>query len=221
MLIDAIKTGDRIDISLETSIALIDWTKAYVSRVEAVVNKNKILVHVPFAQGRPVRIPVGSGCTVRFSTERGILRFFVKVNEYLVEENFLLVSLKLTSEGEKIQRRDFFRFNCSIAILFFPLNENGETDEMFPKEGIVRDLGGGGMRMLSRNIISDGTMIRANLQLGSESIIVFGQVLRREELPNAMISNQYRIKFAAMSTLDQDKIIQYIYNQQRKNLQRS
>jgi c-di-GMP-binding flagellar brake protein YcgR len=221
MLIDAIKTGDRIDISLETLISKIDWGKAYVSRVEAVVNKNKILIHVPIIRGAPVRIPVGSSCVVRFSTERGMLRFDVKINEYLIEEKFLLVSIKLTSEGEKVQRRDFFRFNCSIPILYFPLNDNGETDEKSPKEGVIRDIGGGGMRMLSRDIIPDNTIIRAMLQLDSESIMIFGQVLRREELPNAMISHQYRIKFAAMSTLDQDKIIQYIYNQQRKNLQRA
>jgi c-di-GMP-binding flagellar brake protein YcgR len=219
VFIDQVKTGDRVYISVGRSLH-VDWKQAYISQVEAILEDNRMLIQAPTHMGAIVRLSVNEDCNLCFITGRGKILYNARVAENIVEDGLRYVALRLIGSGEKMQLRDFFRFNCSIPIYFYLLDEEGEPADPGPKSGTVRDIGGGGMRMLSKVFIEPKTMIRAMLQLNNEAILTFGHILFRDKLENAAAPYQYRIKFAAMSKIDQDKIIQFIYNEQRKSLQR-
>jgi c-di-GMP-binding flagellar brake protein YcgR len=88
-------------------------------------------------------------------------------------------------------------------------------------DGIIRDLGGGGMKMMSAQNVAEKSLIRVMLQLNNEYIMVFGEVLHRVRGSDAILPYQYGVKFAGMSKADQEKIIQFLYAEQRKALQRA
>jgi c-di-GMP-binding flagellar brake protein YcgR len=217
--IDQIKTGDRVYISIGRSLH-VDWKQAYVSSVEAILEDKRLIVQSPMHMGAIIKLAVNDDCQLCFITARGKILYDARVSENIIEGGLRYTSLRLVGNGEKMQLRDFFRFNCSIPLFFYLLNDEGEPADPEPKAGTIRDIGGGGMRMLSKVYVEPKTIIRAMLQLNEDSILSFGHVLYRDQLENALTPYQYRVKFAAMSKIDQDKIIQFIYNEQRKSLQR-
>lgn len=217
MLIDNIKTGDRIEIALKSKGRS---DKIFLSQVEAVIDKSKILIHAPIEKGQLLKLPKEVTYTVLFIADKGMYQFDAEVTDYLKVDGFSLLSIKLTSPGERVQRREFFRFDCSIPVGFAVINESGEQTEAGLKQGIIRDIGGGGMRLLAKDIIPIKVLIRASLMLEEDYIMIFGQVLHRENSPNDAYPYQYRVKFTAMSNTEQEKIIQFIYNQQRKALRK-
>lgn len=219
MLIDNVKTGDRIDITYRNP-SPAEANTVYVSRVEEVDNKRKVVAQAPFYGGAYIRLPLKKTFSLKFTSERGIARFDAEVEKNMNVDGFRVIAFKLLDDGEKLQRRAFFRFNCAISIQFHVLDANGDVTNETPIEGIIRDIGGGGMRMLSRTILPDNTIIRSVIQLDKDYVVAFGLVLHMLHKPEATHPYQYGIRFESMTTADQERIIQYIYNEQRKALQR-
>jgi c-di-GMP-binding flagellar brake protein YcgR len=240
----------------------INWDDAYVSRVEAVVGKNKVVINAPIHFMQEVRLSINATCVVRFSSKRGYIRFKARVIEHIFENNMVFIVLRLSGEGSRTQQRSFFRYECSIPVKFYIVKEeedpaekkaadntasdekntgNEPNDESLPDEkpydGIILDISGGGVRIATRPFITDGVLLRIPLPLypaawmgrGSdaepptpehETLIVFGKVRDRQEKKDAAYPNQYHVQFTALSKIDQERIIQFIYEQQRKSLQR-
>ena len=220
MAIEAIKPGDRVEISMIIR-APINWNAAYKSKIEEVSNKSgAIKILAPFHERRIVMLPKSEQCMVRVTTATGMFIYSAAVAGMVKENGLDFALLKLAGDGTKTQRRDFFRFNCAIPIEFFLLNEDGEPLDNIPKEGLIRDMSGGGMRMLSKEIIKINTLLRLVLQMDRGELMIFGHVLRKNDNPNAVHPYQYHLKFTAMSSAEQDKLVQYIYQEQRKSMQR-
>jgi c-di-GMP-binding flagellar brake protein YcgR len=231
MYIDHIKAGDRVDIHMGLK-STVDWSDAYVSRVEAVVGKNKVVIYAPMHLGQEVRLAVNAACTVRFSSKRGYIRFRARVTEHIREENILFIVLRLSGEGSRTQQRNFFRYECAMAVKFYIYNENekpanGEPPDTKPADdklhdGIVLDISGGGIRLATRPVMAEGVLLRIILPLNpdQEPLLAFGNVRDRQEKTQAVYPNQYHVQFTALSKIEQERIIQFIYNQQRKSLQR-
>ena len=219
MSTNEIKAGDKVEISLERK-AVIEWDKAYVTKIEEVVDDGVVLIHAPMQKGRTVKLPIDAPCSLRISSDRGFYLFSARILEYFTRENFDVYSFKLTTKGEKTQRRDFFRFKCAIEVNYVVLKDNGEPNDEGEKEAMIRDMGGGGLRLLSKEIIPKSVIIRIILLLDTNEFMIFGKILRSEYNVHSVYPYQYRVQFTAMTTAEQDKLIQYIYQEQRKSLSR-
>lgn len=217
MLIERVKNGDRVEI---TAVGPNGDEATFKTKVETVLDKNRVIIQAPIEKGRNIKLPKEMKYSVLFISDLGMFRFGALVTDYMTVDGFNMVTLKLTTEGERVQRRDFFRFNCNIPVEFIMLNEEGEQEGTATQEGVIRDIGGGGMRMQSAFSMEEASRIRATLQLEDESILAYGQVLHKQYSPGTKPPFQYRVKFTAMSNTEQEKIIRFIYNEQRRSLQR-
>ena len=149
-------------------------------------------------------------------------RFRSKVDGLETVDGLKMVRFTLTDNGERTQRRDFFRFNCAIITQFMVINkEDGEDQNPEMLEGLIRDLGGGGMKMYSKHEINDKSFIRAMLKLDDEYIMIFGEVLHKSKNRDGDLPFQYGVRFTAMSKQDQERVIQHLYIEQRKLLQKA
>ena len=220
MSTENINIGDRVEISMEKTPPA-NWDDAYVTKVETVKDNNTIIIHAPFKKGQLVKLPLNVICITRISTKSGFYLCEAKAIEYLTEDGLNIVAMQIVGEFEKTQQRNFFRLACAIPITYYILNENGELASNQAREGLIRDVGGGGMRMLSKEQLDINISIRLELQLEKSSLMMFGQVLRKDDNPRAVYPYQYRVRFTAMSSTEQDKLVHFIYQEQRKILSRS
>lgn len=220
MLIDNIKIGDRIEINLLRDNRL---GKVYISQVEEILSENEVLIHVPISYGQLVKLSLREKYSMLFFTEKGMVRFDSEIISYTKENEFNFMQVRLISEGERIQRREFFRFSCLLPMKFAKID--GEIDENIITnkpivDGIIKDLGGGGIRFVSNESIEEGKKIKSIIMLGDECLVVLGKVLHKQFFPKSNFKYQYRIEFFGMQEAEQEKVIQYIFNEQRKTMRK-
>jgi c-di-GMP-binding flagellar brake protein YcgR len=208
--------GDRVEI---TQLSIRHGERTYNSKVEAILGTDVALIYAPMEKGRALRLSDKDGYSLLFISERGVFRFRAKISSYVEVDKFQVIRFLLTDKGERSQRREFFRFNCSIGTKFSLINkEDGEESSKEMEDGIIRDLGGGGMKLMSAYNMKENIVIRLMLQLDEAHIMILGEVVHKKQNAKAMLPYQYGVKFMALSKADQEKIIQYLYNEQRKSL---
>jgi c-di-GMP-binding flagellar brake protein YcgR len=218
LLIDNVKTGDRVEI---TPMSMKNEETSYMSIVEAVLNRQIVLVHAPTHGGAIIRLSSEINYFLQFMSGKGFFKFRARVNELLTIDGFKIVQFYLLDKGERTQRRDFFRFDCAIPTKFVAVDNEGMDQDPVMMDGLIHDLSGGGMKMMSANEVKEKAFIRVMLQLNDEYIMIFGEVLHKKYNRDSVLPFQYGVKFAAMSKADQEKIIQFLYMEQRKALQRA
>jgi len=225
MFEESAKVGDRMEVHHKFAKKPV---KAYVSQIQDILGPNQFVAYAPMEYGQIIKLPNGDGCSVLIFTEKGIIKFDAEILKNVVKENVYYIVLRVMDEGERIQRRDFFRFDCVLDFTFGivdigTLNEETRKHvlEECKMQGIIKDLGGGGIRFLSNDDIDEKVDICCVIPLESEVILPIGKVLHKQYFPKSNYTYQYRAQFYDMPQHDQEKVVQYIFNEQRKILRRT
>lgn len=216
MFLEQISIGSRVEISLEKNGETV---KTYTSLVEDIYGNNKVLIYMPISYGKLVKLPVNEIYTFVFITDKRMFKYNGKITKYININKFNFMIIELLSEGEKIQRREFFRFNCMLPLKFQKLEQEETIDsdkDTTLLKGIIKDIGGGGIRFLSDESLKEGDKIKCLIKLKDDYIIVLGKLLYKEKFPRSVYVYQYRIKFINIKQEDQEKIIRFIFEEQRR-----
>ena len=219
MLIDNIKIGDRVEIQQNRQG---ERPKTHVSQVENKLDDNKVIIHVPISYGQLVELTNGVEYRFMFFTDKGLVRFEGMVEKHMEEEGFAVMLIKLAGEGERIQRRDFFRFSCILPLKFSMLDNvtMSEVDENEVYQGIIKDIGGGGVCFLTNESIEENSAIKLVIKLENDILIAIGEVIQKHYFPKSNYRYQYRVGFIGIHPTEQEKIVQFIFNEQKRMLQK-
>ena len=220
MLSKKIKLGDRLEISINNSET---ETNTFTSHVEDVLDKNQIIIHMPIHGGRLFKLSRREEYKVIFFTDKGMYKFEANVLEHRLEDGFNFTVLKLKDKGVKIQRREFFRFTCLIETQFSLYEKNNTADKNIVKvfDGIIKDIGGGGIRFVSNEKLDEEDIVKVIIYLEDELLIAKGRILQCQHFPKLTTKFQYRVEFIGMQKSEQEQIVQYTFEQQRKLLQKT
>jgi c-di-GMP-binding flagellar brake protein YcgR len=201
-----------------------DSEYSYISQVEDILNSEELVAAVTISKGRLAKLPPGMRFQYVIHTKHGMIMFTGKIMEYMQEDGNFLMRVHFIGEGEIFQRREFYRFACYLPFSFAPLSDDEEEDvDNFMlissmKQGEIRDLSGGGIRFVSNEVIADDTKIRCALDLGDDLIITVGRVLNSVKSEDRRYDYEYRVIFIGILKTDQERIIRYIFNEQRRQL---
>ena len=121
-----IRTGNRVEIAF---VRNGDERQKWVTVVEAVLDRERVLVLMPMIAGELVKLPAGGRYEVRFYTDLNILRYDCEIVGHGNIEGTYLTTLRLTSEGERVQLRNYFRFFGTLDFRFSVLKEITSFDE--------------------------------------------------------------------------------------------
>lgn len=225
MLFESIKVGDRIEIQLKGDK---NRGRAYVSQVEQILPSNQIVIYTPISYGEMVKLPPDKEYNVLFFTEKGMISFDSTIVKSAMEDGFNLNILKILSEGERLQRREFFRFSCILPFKFGIVDkekvnsaDNKTLTTDVTLEGIIKDIGGGGIRFVSNEEIEEKEDICCIILLDKDILLPIGTVLHKQYFPKSNYKYQYRVKFLGIQRQEQEKIVQFIFNEQRKTIRRT
>jgi len=219
-VINRVKTGDRAEIGFKDTEGKggANSRRRLSTVVEAVLPNREVLILMPISAGTMVRLPMKKEFEARFYSESSVYVFDVTILDHPIIDGQYLTKLRLNSAGERVQLRDFYRINSAIEFNFSiakdQLNEDGE---LTLHKAITKDLSGGGMSFVSDASLEDKTEIYANFVLDGEYIVVLGRAMGRQEA-KGLYRYQYRCQFLAMPDMDQEKVVQFINNQQYKSI---
>ncbi len=215
-----VTVGNTVELSLVRDGKAI---RTYKSKVEDASNPKAVLIHVPSVQGQLVKLPKSDAYEMLVFTDGKLLKFKAKLTGYTKQDGFMYCVLKMLSKGEKVQRREYFRYNTQMPITFFTKShedENYNTWEL--KTGLVKDIGGGGIRFVSNVDIEKKDTLKVFVVLYDNMFVAECKILFIDPTPEtSTYRHQYRVQFLNTFETERELIVQYIFNEQRRVLSRN
>jgi len=146
-----------------------------------------------------------------------------------------MVELKPISKLDKFQRREYYRFNTNIEASICLLAEyemkeylqsiTAPENYINKKENaIIVDISGGGVKVVSDKVYNknDLLLIEFNVMIGTlfKNIIVPGKVTLSTTSDKRLDLREHRIEYYEIPTETRELIIKYIFDEQRRILQK-
>ena len=236
MLTKYIVPGQKVDLQAVDKSILRETKekRVYHSQVYDVISDERLEILMPMEQSKLILLPLDAEYEIFFYTKEGLYECAVRVIDRYKSNNLYILLCELTSNLRKYQRREFFRFSCILNMVCRELDDEEikalENREQLLKEGqplqkgTVVDISGGGARFVSNFCYSKGTYIYLSYNLiinGREkSKELMGRVLHTQEIENRKGEYEHRIQYIHISRQEREEIIQYIFEEERKNRQR-
>ncbi|MCR4434479.1 MAG: flagellar brake protein [Clostridiales bacterium] len=191
-----------------------------ISEFEWAEGESTAFIAAPIHEGNIYPVRIGTVMDICFLTKGDLMTFKARVLDRDQKDNIALLKIEAVSEFEKIQRRQFFRFEWSIPVQYrivssYHSEQNG--DEPFIN-AVTKDLSGGGLCIVSKDKIELDKILECQLTLGSdETIKFFGKVIRvvrREDKGNCKY--EVGVAFRKIDQKDRESVIKHIFEEQRK-----
>ena len=227
-----ISVGDKMDIKVQfRNMGEI----VYTSKVLDILDKrnNILTIYQPVRGDQPLDMLQGREYEVTVYTKQAMIVFKGYFEGFVKDGEHYYVALRLSNDGYRVQRREFFRFSCNL-IMRCSIIEDVDEDELNNNivdtllqtirhdqlaetfQGIVKDIGGGGLRFVSDKELDLDNYIRCELNLGTNTMMLKGQLLEKQFLPKSTHKFQYRVLFINISVDEQEEIVRYIFDEQKK-----
>lgn len=228
-----IKVGDKVDIiELESMKSEPTVPKQYVSQVLDFASQDRIMISAPLEGGRIIPLEIGEKYRFYFYTKKGMYECKGEIKERYKDDNIHMMEVGFLSELEKNQRREYFRFEyiLDFKYCYLEISENehaeqqGEIDETTWMKGTLTDISGGGMRFVSsyHHEKNDDLFVRLSFVTKGKSFTcqTKGKIKSSLELANRPKFYQNRVEFYDINLEEREKIIKFIFEEQRKIIRR-
>lgn len=225
MIFENVRVGDSLEITskqdkyVETTYTSLVY--AFLPELASSKNGPELLIHTPLDdKGNQANLPKEMEYCFLFLTGQFMYAFDGNIlYEYMEEETPLLRIRLKTLEGEKIQRRKFFRTPCTLPMQFSPVLSKADIkSKTFKYEGIIRDISASGLRFVSNAPIEEGSKIKCITMVNKKIVFAVAKCLHKKEFPDEVVKFQYRVMFESILPEDEEKIVQFVFANQRKNL---
>lgn len=221
MKANELNPGTKLEIEvLDYTMGATETNKYYVSEFEWAEGENVICVAAPIHEGRYLTVPSGTSMNVYINCKSEFYKVKAILIDRLVKEGLPIYRLNIESEIEKIQRRQFFRFDCVLDIKCREVEMINNT--AVPKSkfsnGLTRDISGGGTCLALVEGIEQGKFIECELQLTENKSIKFYGTIVRSFKTDSDSKNKYEagVEFYNIDNRSRETIISFIFEEQRK-----
>lgn len=228
-----IAIGDKIDI--EKTNPDTKETHIYKSQVFDITDNDEIKIAMPFEGSRLVIMSLNVRYKMYFYTENGLFECIGYVVDRYKSDNRYVAVVSLKTGLKRIQRREFFRLEKLIDAEYRVLSEEESNMESvcaileqeqtlakLPeyKKGMAVDLSGGGARFILEEAypVSTFLLLRLNLSVDMKSpyFEVIGKVVMSEKVIGKVGQCENRIEFVRIREPERERLIQYIFQEERK-----
>lgn len=195
-----------------------------VSKLEWLEGVHVAVISAPIFEGNVFPVRIGTVMNVYFiikrETDINLFKFTATVKSREMSENLHLLRVELNGEISKVQRRRYFRLDCSVQVQYrivYSLNEI--HNEGIPyKKTIANNLSGGGINLMLEDKIKVGCLLECEIFTDeSRKVKFFGQVIRYVESGmEGRFKYEAGIAYIQINNNDREAVVRYIFNEQRK-----
>ena len=239
-----IETGTKLELKKIRHAANMPEVN-YVSRFLYQKSVDEAVIEMPVKAGVLVPLEPGETFQVCFFTSKGLYQCQSQVISRYYEDSLPVAVLKLRSEFEKLQRRQYYRMECLLQMEFAVITEDdlklmllqkGELGQQIVKKegadvveqtvrsrfypGMILDISGGGIRYNSEHEIAGGDLIAVHIAFMSPEVqhlhTLFAKVLTVIPVQNRTGMYEHRVEFISITNAERESIIRYIFLEERK-----
>lgn len=246
MLGDLLKLGDKIDVTHLDKYGKPAYNaRTYVSQLIDFEGVDVIHIATPIVSSTPIILNVGENYNLCFYSAKGLFQCNCIILKNQRENNIIIAVVRITTNLEKVQRRQFFRLECVYDfgyraltreedILENKLKTNDYHSEDERKDyakrlnvlkntwisATTKDISGGGMRFTSTGVHEKGDSLQLKLDLamgsGIKSMQIGAVIISIDRIMNRAGLYEYRVEFNDIAKRDREDIIKFIFEQERK-----
>lgn len=234
MLNNLIKPGQRVDLKAIRRVKTDDEqkNKVYSTKIYDIITEDQMEIVMPMEQTKLILLPVDGEYQMFFYTDSGLYESVVRIVDRYKSNNVYIILVELQTNLKKYQRRDFYRYSCSIDMQCRDLLPE-EKRAMERKEGfitppglpyqkaIIVDISGGGLRFITHENYSGEEYVICRFELfvrgRAKDYEIVCKVLGARELDKRPGEFEHRIQFVNIGNDEREEIIQYIFEEERKN----
>lgn len=235
-LTELVRPGEKIDImAVERAIlGSSSNKKVYSSKIYDVIDDNQLEILMPMEGSKLILLPKDGQYQFCFYTQKGLYQCFVRIADRYKSNNIYILLAEVTSELEKFQRREYYRYSTSLPLKARTLMEEELKDlekhifhiqqGLVMKKCEIRDISGGGLKFVSQTSFPVGEQIALVFSLhshGKETVYeLAGEVLSSRENDNQKGEFEHRLKFTSILSNQRESIIRFIFEEERKKRSR-
>ncbi len=250
MVGDIVTIGDKLDlIALSFSMKTIEDEKIYKSQVLDFISEDTLSILMPIEGGRVIPLTVGERYSLCFYTKKGLYQCKSVITDRGRIDNVYVLTVQITSQLEKYQRRQFYRLEYLLEIKYRILsdmeisimnklrNNNYENEaeqqsfinslDALQKDrlsGTILDISGGGARFVSEQNHERGNILEMFMEfdnsLGSKDFIIQALILSSNRMVNRQGFYEHRVQFRDISKEEREAIIKFIFEEERRQRKR-
>ena len=206
----------------------------YLSVIYDVNSDDTIDINMPTESGKLQILPKNIRYEFEFTMSHGIFKAEGTVIDHLKNGHVYLIRVRLSTPLKKFQRREYFRMECLLPIMFIGLDEMAASyqtiDEIkgyldYSNEmkvrgmGTMLDISGGGARFVSSNSLEGIVFLLLQFTIEHEGkqkeIETVARMVRSEKMPD---DNKYihRVQFEYKDRRTKETIISYVFEEERR-----
>jgi len=201
-----LKINQKVEVEFEEDT----YPDIYLSKVADFVDAGIVITGL-YQHGAPLAVKKGDVIHVYFTTDRAAYEFKSVVLQR-IKEPLPFILIQESEKLNRIQRRDYFRLDIDGIVDLHQEKKDGSTNK---KEVKLVDVSGGGLQIKTKLNFEKGNEIKISFKrLLNLDDLIKGKIVRKTK-ENFEV-NKYGVEFIDISNSDREKIIQWIFNLQRK-----
>lgn len=237
MLTEIVKPGQKIEIVAATQAIMggnSDKKKIFSSKIYDILDDEQLEILMPMDGTKLILLPVDGEYQFCFYTDKGLYQCFVRITDRYKSNNVYLLLCEVTSPLGKYQRREYYRYACTLPLKTRELmDEELKTIEenqfrmqvgLPMTRGQIVDISGGGIRFMAQVSYEPGRQIGISFSLnihGKETPYeLAGEILSSRENEIHRGNYEHRVKFTAIDNAMRENIIRFIFEEERKTRSR-
>ncbi len=216
----------------------------YNSTVLHVTNEREMMISAPLVGGGVLAMAVNDIYQITFFTKNGLYQSKCVVSSKGYEGLIATINIKLISNLERHQRREYFRLELRANLSWAKINENQEKlyvdlknavtdarrriikeqikmEEISFSKALMMDISGGGMKFNSSAPLEkdDILVLLPDIpEISSQIPYLMGKVVLTRNIESKNASYENKIKFINISNEEREKIITYIFAVEREKM---
>lgn len=228
--------GDKVDLKQIGAVQRKnEKVPVYPSQILDIKENNVLQLSMPYYEGRIIPLAVNDKYEVCIYAKNGLYVCNSIILERYKTENMFYMDAAVYTDLKKIQRREYYRYTYRTNIEFRIVTEKvafGEKIESMEEQrtatwynGIMMDLSGGGLRMVSALDIDKDTLMEFRFPIttptGEQMVTIHGRQIRSQQMEGNPNLRDNRVEFINVDKILQEKIIRFIFEEERKSLSMS
>ena len=212
-----------INIGDKLQVKAIDKrnNNSYVSQISDIKDGDIIEILFPIYKNNIVYFLDGERLELILYKQEAIFELLTIV-EGKIFGNIPTLRLKVVSELKRIQRRNFYRLKIVKPIKYRIIDILDNSDKTIKyHEGILLDVSEGGIMFYSKKEMEIKDLLELEIKLDTNSkMILKGTIVRKQYNTEKSFLYEYGVRFEEISKADKDILMKFIFQEQRKQLQK-
>ena len=233
MISDYINPGDRLEmVAVDRSLTEKE-EKRYESQVYDIPSDQRIEIMMPMEKQKLILLPQGAEYNLLFYGNNTLYQCLSRVSDRYRNGNVYILAMELTSNLRRFQRREYYRFSCTLQLNSRILEDDEvhvlDMDERMelptsPKQplesSIITDISGGGLRFIGKYCYPPGSLILCVYNLrtaeGLKQYKIVSRVLEVKEKEDHPGLFEHRAKYIDIGDEEREEIIHFIFEEERR-----